>query len=137
MTAEIVNEFIKKAPHENILKGIGTQRFKNRRGVVRRSRIERYLDILKVVARHGPIKQTHIMYKANLSWMELRRSLEHLLNSRMIIEIDESGGQLYAISETGLSTIYNYEKVVKILTGKDEQMLVVGDAGTAASSWNF
>ncbi|MFQ6134531.1 MAG: winged helix-turn-helix domain-containing protein [Nitrososphaerales archaeon] len=99
---------------------------------MRRSRIERYLDILKVVARHGPIKQTHIMYKANLSWMELKRSLEHLTKSKMITEIDDSSGLLYAISETGLSTIYNYEKVEKILTGKDDQTIL-----TSASPWNF
>ena len=31
---------------------------------VHRSSLERYRDVLKVVAGFGPVRQTHIMYKA-------------------------------------------------------------------------
>jgi len=95
---------------------VGLHSVKSKSAVIRRSRIERYLDILRVVSRHGPIKQTHIMYKANLSWVELKKNLDHLMKLKMITEIDDSSGPLYVISETGLSTIYSYEKIEGILT---------------------
>jgi predicted transcriptional regulator len=109
---------------------IGFKKTKSRDTVVRRSRIERYLDILRVVARNGPIKQTHIMYKANLSWVELKKNLTHLMKLKMITEIDDSNCLLYAISDTGLSTIYNYEKIEGILTGGSNQI-------QAGPSWTF
>lgn len=137
MTRDSLNRLVQTTSSESLAERMSSQRFRNKGGVVRRSRIERYLDILKVVARHGPIKQTHIMYKANLSWMELKRSLEHLTKSKMITAIDDSSGLLYAISETGLSTIYNYEKVEKILTGKDDQTILTGSIERSASPWNF
>jgi len=89
---------------------------------VRRSRIERCLDILKVVARFGPIKQTHIMYKANLSWTELKRDLEDLKRLKMLTELNDDGTILYVISETGLSTIYNYEKIEETFAKKSEDV---------------
>ncbi len=44
----------------------------------KRSRLERYIDILKVVAEGGPIKRTHILYRANLAWSELNTFLQNL-----------------------------------------------------------
>jgi len=35
--------------------------------MTRRSKLEMYVDILKALARHGPLKLTHIMYKANVN----------------------------------------------------------------------
>ena len=124
------NNVIQTTKSESHPTGIPSQKLKGKSVVVRRSRMERYLDILKVTAKHGPIKQTHIMYKANLSWMELKKSLEHLMKLKMITEVDDEGGTLFAISETGLSTIYNYEKVETILTGKEE-------VAKPTETWNF
>lgn len=111
--------------------------FRVKEKVVRRSRMERYLDILKVVAKHGPIKQTHIMYKANLSWIELKNSLSHLMKLKMITEIDDASGYLYAISETGVSTIYNYDKVEHtLISGGNPNPSSTMDNGSS-SKWNF
>jgi len=30
------------------------------------------IDIIRVVAANGPLRRTHILYKANLTWGELR-----------------------------------------------------------------
>ncbi len=117
MTRSIGSRLVQTTPPGDIAGHISLHRVKSKSAVIRRSRIERYLDILRVVSRHGPIKQTHIMYKANLSWVELKKNLDHLMQLKMITEIDDSSGPLYAISDTGLSTIYNYEKIEGILTG--------------------
>jgi predicted transcriptional regulator len=111
------NRLVQTTPLGDIPGHIVMRKVKSKSTVIRRSRIERYLDILRVVARHGPIKQTHIMYKANLSWVELKKNLEHLMKLKMITEFDDSSGPLFAISDTGLSTIYSYEKIEGILTG--------------------
>jgi hypothetical protein len=68
--------------------------------------------------------------------MELKKSLEHLRDTKMITEIDDSGGMLFAISEIGLSTIYNYEKVEKILAC-DDGTAPRKDIEKPASQWNF
>jgi predicted transcriptional regulator len=128
---------VQSTSENNFEMKLKTRRFGNRGGVIRRSRIERYLDILKVVGRHGPIKQTHIMYKANLSWMELKRNLEHLVQLKMISEVNDSSGLLYAISETGLATIYNYEKVEKTLVGNEESIGMTGNIRPTIPQWNF
>ncbi len=137
MTRDSWNNLVQTTSSECLAERVNLKKFKHKSGVVRRSRIERYLDILKVVVRHGPIKQTHIMYKANLSWMELKRSLKHLVQLKMITAIDDSGGLLYAISETGLSTIYNYEKVEKTLAGNNDKVILTGGIERTVSQWNF
>jgi len=42
---------------------------------MRRSKLEMYIDILKVLAHRGPLKLTHIMYKANVNFRELKQVL--------------------------------------------------------------
>jgi predicted transcriptional regulator len=34
---------------------------------MRRSKLEMYIDILNVLAHRGPLKLTHVMYKANVN----------------------------------------------------------------------
>jgi len=123
MATNGLKELVQKTSQQSIQRGVEfTKPMRARETMVRRSRIERCLDILKVVARFGPIKQTHIMYKANLSWTELKRDIENLKRLKMITEIDEDGNLLYAISESGLSTIYNYEKIEEIFSEKGERL---------------
>jgi predicted transcriptional regulator len=40
---------------------------------MRRSKLEMYIDILKVLAHRGPLKLTHIMYKANVNSSSSKR----------------------------------------------------------------
>ncbi len=39
---------------------------------MRRSKLEMYVDILKVLAQRGPLKLTHVMYKANVNCSVLK-----------------------------------------------------------------
>jgi predicted transcriptional regulator len=45
-----------------------------------------YIDILKVLAHHGSLKLTHIMYKANVNYSVLKQSLEFLVRQSLIQE---------------------------------------------------
>jgi len=44
--------------------------------MMRRSKLEMYIDILKVLAHRGPLKLTHIMYKANVNCSVLKEYLD-------------------------------------------------------------
>ena len=46
--------------------------------------METYIDILKVLARHGPLKLTHIMYKANVNCSVLKQYLDFLIQRNLI-----------------------------------------------------
>jgi predicted transcriptional regulator len=45
-----------------------------------------YVDILKVLAQRGPLKLTHIMYKANLNCKVLKEYLDFLLKQGLVEE---------------------------------------------------
>jgi len=51
---------------------------------VRRSKLEMHIEILKVLARHGPLKLTHIMYKANVNCNVLRQYLDFLIQQNLV-----------------------------------------------------
>jgi predicted transcriptional regulator len=53
---------------------------------MRRSKIEMYVDILKVLAQRGPLKLTHIMYKANLNCSVLSEYLTFLVKQGLVEE---------------------------------------------------
>ena len=52
----------------------------------RRSKLEIYVDILKVLAQNGPLKLTRIMYKANVNCSVLRQFLDSLSQQSLIEE---------------------------------------------------
>jgi predicted transcriptional regulator len=74
----------------------------------KRSKLERYLDILKVVSEFGPIRRTHVLYRANLSWNELRDSLEALEHAEAITQVLNGKGTFYKITKTGQSILSHY-----------------------------
>ena len=73
---------------------------------MRRSKIEMYIDILKVLARRGPLKLTHIMYKANVNCSVLKQYLDFLTKQNLVEE--KSIGKrrvVYAITNEGLTVM--------------------------------
>ncbi|MFW6111031.1 MAG: winged helix-turn-helix domain-containing protein, partial [Thermoproteota archaeon] len=52
--------------------------------MTRRSKLEMYVDVLKVLARNGPLKLTHIMYKANVNCSVLKDFLDFLMEHDLV-----------------------------------------------------
>lgn len=77
--------------------------------------MEVLLDVLSIIARHGPIRQTHVMYKANLAWEVLKRDLSFLCDLKTVERIADKEGILYRITPLGLEAITHYSKVQTIL----------------------
>ena len=51
---------------------------------MRRSKLEMYIAILNVLAQKGPLKLTHIMYKANVNCSVLNEYLDFLIKQELV-----------------------------------------------------
>ena len=76
----------------------------------KRSKLERYIDILRVVNAQGPLRRTHILYKANLSWSDLGDTLR-ILEEAGTLRKSESGRRVYyEITEQGRRFLGDYDR---------------------------
>ncbi|MGB9659989.1 MAG: winged helix-turn-helix domain-containing protein [Nitrososphaerales archaeon] len=91
--------------------------------IIRRSKLERLIDILRVIASMGLIKQTHIMYKANLTWDELKKDLQWLMDLGLIERTMVSEGIFYKITNLGSDALSHFEKIESILKLDHEKKL--------------
>lgn len=81
------------------------------------------MDILKVIASMSLIKQTHIMYKANLTWDELKRDLQWLMDLGLVERTVASEGIFYKITNLGSDALSHFEKIESILKLDHEKKL--------------
>ncbi len=92
---------------------------------LRRSKLEINIDVLRVLARHGPLKLTHIMYKSNVNCSVLKQFLDSLSKQSLIEEqvIPKRKTQkiVYAITERG-RTALNYFKEITIALQLTEEL---------------
>jgi predicted transcriptional regulator len=89
---------------------------------MRRSRLEMYVDILNVLALRGPVKLTHIMYKANVNCSILKEYI-HFLIEQGLVEKRSLGKRRveYAISNKGLSVLKQFKELKQILPLIEEE----------------
>ena len=93
---------------------------------LRRSKLEINIDILRVLARHGPLKLTHIMYKSNVNCKVLKQFLDFLSQQNLIEEtvVRKKKGQRidYVITERGRIALKHFREMTKALqTGEEAQ----------------
>jgi predicted transcriptional regulator len=83
---------------------------------MRRSKMERYIDILKVIAQRGPLKLTHIMYKANISYSVLTQYLGFLIKQGLVEErIIKRNTVVYLSTPRGISVLKSFKEMNKAL----------------------
>ena len=84
---------------------------------MRRSKLEMYVDILKVLARVGPLKLTHIMYKANVNCSVLREYLDFLLKQNLVEERNVGKSRtVFAITQRGITVLKYFWELQQILS---------------------
>jgi len=77
--------------------------------------MEMCLDILKTLAQKGPLKVTHIMYKANVNCCVLKEYLDYLTQQELVEEKAlRKERVVYEITEKGL-TVLKYFRELQIL----------------------
>ena len=87
---------------------------------MRRSKMEMHLDILKVLAQNGPLKLTHVMYKANVNCSVLKEYLDFLIQQSLIEEqiLRKKRNKTkirYAITERGRKVLKYFNEVNRAL----------------------
>jgi predicted transcriptional regulator len=84
--------------------------------MMRRSKLEMYIDILKVLAHRGPLKLTHIMYKANVNCSVLKEYLDFLIKQNLVEE-RTIGKQrvVYAITQRGITVLKHFKELKQVL----------------------
>jgi len=85
-----------------------------------------YLDILKVLAHWGPLKLTHVMYKANVNCSVLEEYLNLLIKQGLIDEkIIKRKRKFYAITQRGITVLKQFKELTEVLP-------IVEETGNAA-----
>jgi len=83
---------------------------------MRRSKLEMYVDILKVLGQKGPLKLTHIMYKANVNCKVLKEYLDFLLKQGLIEErVVGKSRIVYANTQRGIMVLKYFRELNKAL----------------------
>ncbi|MGI0085101.1 MAG: winged helix-turn-helix domain-containing protein, partial [Nitrososphaerales archaeon] len=72
--------------------------------ISRRSRMETFGDILRVIG-SGASKPTHIMYKANLSWIVMQEYMKTLESQALVLTSDEKSKRQYHLSQKGFELL--------------------------------
>ena len=83
------------------------------------------IDILKALARHGPLKLTHIMYKANVNCIVLKQYLDFLTEHNLVKEQTlpkkrDKTRAVYAITEGGITAIRYFRELDIVLQITEE-----------------
>jgi predicted transcriptional regulator len=80
-----------------------------------RSKLAIYVDILKVLAHTGPLKLTHIMYKANLNCTVLRKQLEFLIKEGLVENRTIKKSTVFSITQQGLTVLKYFREITQDL----------------------
>ena len=71
---------------------------------------------MKVVAQRGPLKLTHIMYKANVNCSVLSEYLEFLLKQELVEKrILKRNRTVYAVTQRGLKVLKAFRELKQAL----------------------
>jgi predicted transcriptional regulator len=84
--------------------------------MMRRSKLEMYIDILKVLAHRGPLKLTHIMYKANVNCSVLKEYLDFLIKQNLVEERTVGKRRVvYAVTQRGITVLKYFRELKQVL----------------------
>ena len=88
---------------------------------MRRSKLEMYIDILKVLAQRGPLKLTHVMYKANVNCSVLKEYMEFLIKQGLVEEQTVGKRRLvYTVTQRGIMVLKYFRELKQVLPIVDE-----------------
>lgn len=78
----------------------------------KRNRIEIISSILEIIQeKGGKIKPTHLMYKANLSYKQMKRYLSELMSKGIVARNEQGEKAVIEITKKGRDFLLNYSQV--------------------------
>jgi predicted transcriptional regulator len=83
---------------------------------MRRSKLETYAKILKVLAQKSPLRLTHIMCNANVNCTVLKEYLDFLIKKGMVEErIIDGNRMVYSITQRGVIALKYVRELNQVL----------------------
>lgn len=83
---------------------------------MRRSKLEMYVDILSVLAHRGPLKLTHVMYKANVNCSILKEYFDFLMKQGLVEERAIGKRRVvYAVTQRGITVLKQFKELKEVL----------------------
>ena len=75
-----------------------------------------YVDILTVLAHRGPLKLTHVMYKANVNCSVLKEYLDFLMKQNLVEErIVGKARVVFAVTPRGITVLKYFRELKEVL----------------------
>jgi predicted transcriptional regulator len=75
-----------------------------------------YIDILQVLSHRGPLKLTHVMYKANVNCKVLKEYLDFLIAQNLIEERPVGKNRtVFAITQRGVTVLKYFRELRQAL----------------------
>ena len=97
-----------------------TNSFRKRGLLTRRTKLETYTDILKVLVNRGPLKTTHIMQKINVNSKTLKDYVEFLVKQGLVEKRSVKEGRIvYEITHRGVLVLKGFKELEKVLPPSD------------------
>ncbi len=90
-----------------------------------------------MVAGFGPVRQTHIMYKANLTWEGLKEDLTILKSLNTIQEVVWEEGIFYTITQIGREVLSHFSGIEQILKVADQKAPSIAIGNLVDSGYRF
>jgi predicted transcriptional regulator len=87
---------------------------------MRRSKLEMYVDILTVMAQKGPLKVTHIMYKANVNGSLLKTNLDYLMAKGLVEKKLFKRQIVFAVTAQGITVLKYFRELKQALPFEEE-----------------
>jgi len=88
---------------------------------MRRSKLEMYIDILDVLTTRGPLKLTHVMYKANVNCSVLKEHLDFLIKHDLVEERNVGKKRVvFAVTNRGRAIIKTFRELKQALPVLEE-----------------
>ena len=84
--------------------------------LMRRSKLQMYMEVLDALVFYGPMRLTHITYKANLNCSLLKPILRDLVKNKLVEErIMKNNVVKYAATNAARTTIFRFREITHIL----------------------
>ena len=84
--------------------------------MIRRSKIEVFADVMKVIASEREIRRTRIMYKANLAWKVLKDALDFLEEKKILRTESKDSGIFVSLTDEGYGVLRRFNELEDIFS---------------------
>ncbi len=93
--------------------------------MIRRSKLEVFMDIMKVVAEEREMRRTRIMYKANLAWKVLNEALDSMERRGILVSQETPSGVFVRLTPSGKETLDRFCQVESVFVERTNAAIQV------------